>query len=136
MQERNEKNNLYFIYNDIWTDLNDFDEFLLNVSLDDEGSRVRVVDEDERRVDRHLAVHREEPVDLVRHVHTVQWRQRHRGGNLETRYLQKTLKNCSGFYSSEWLYAVISNPASFNKKYLTVSLILNFRKSFNLQNKL
>ena len=52
--------------------LNHFDELLLDVPLDDERARVRRVGQDQRRVDRHLPVHREEPVDLVEQVDRVQ----------------------------------------------------------------
>ena len=63
--------------------LDDFDELLLDVSLDHERPRVRRVDEHQRRVHRHLAVHREEPIDLVGQVDRVQRCQGHRRGDLE-----------------------------------------------------
>ena len=57
--------------------LNDFDEFLLDVSLDDDGPGVGVGQQLEGGVHRHLAVHWEEPVDGVGEVHLIHVRQGH-----------------------------------------------------------
>ena len=60
-------------------------ELPLNVPLDYGGPGVRVGHHLEGAIDRHLAVHREEPVDRVGQVYAVQRGQGHRRVDLKKR---------------------------------------------------